>query len=167
MGAIDSAVSIIIVGGVGYLVYDYYQHGWCGGILKNTPACATAGIATGFIDFFKNEVDIGVGVPFVLDDCPEGWSNDGLICREPISCASGLDFFTQGCHGGALVGRLNKQTCPSDHPDSITGLCYKQCPAGYVHTEGMPYLCRPVDGDFWSVVLKDNWKAFVPFSSFF
>ena len=167
MGGIDTAVTIIIIGGVGYLAYDYYAHGICGGILKNSPACATAGIATGFFDFFKNEIDVGIGVPFVLDECPLGWSNDGLICREPISCASGLDFFTQGCSGGRLEGRLNKQTCPSDHPDKIDLLCYRSCPAGYEHTAGMPYLCNPAGGNFFDVVLADNWKAFVPFSSFF
>jgi hypothetical protein len=167
MGALDDTITILIVGGVAYLVYDINVNGWCGGLLKTTPVCATLSIGEGFVNFFKNEVDIGVGVPFVLDECPAGWSNDGLICREPITCASGLDFFKQGCSGGALVGRLNKQTCPSDHPDNITGLCYKSCPTGYVHTPGMPYLCEPEGKNFWNVAIGDNWKAFIPFSSFF
>jgi hypothetical protein len=51
--------------------------------------------------------NIGVGRPIGLEPCPDGWSNDGLICREPIRCASGWDFFTKGCSGGRLRGRLN------------------------------------------------------------
>ena len=125
MSIINTTINIAIVGGVGYLAYDYYANGLCGGILKRTPLCATASIAQGFIGFFSNQVDVGIGVPLALDECPTGWSNDGLICREPISCASGWDFFQEGCHGGALVGRLDKQSCPPDHPDKIDLLCYR------------------------------------------
>lgn len=51
--------------------------------------------------------NIGVGKPIGLEPCPDGWSNDGLICREPIRCASGWAFFTEGCSGGRLRGRLD------------------------------------------------------------
>jgi hypothetical protein len=151
MTIIDTTVNVVIVGGVGYLVYQYY---YGGGLCKNafigaTPLCAIGGA----IDFFKNQYKTGdAGVPFQLEDCPAGWSNDGLICREPISCASGWDFFTQGCHGGALRGRLDNQQCPADHPDKVGLLCYKQCPEGWEHTEAMPYLCRDSSkGNFWDV----------------
>lgn len=51
--------------------------------------------------------NVGVGKPVGLEPCPKGWNNDGLICREPISCATGWDFFKYGCSGGRLRGRLN------------------------------------------------------------
>jgi hypothetical protein len=87
-------------------------------------------------------VGVGIGTPVQLEECPAGWSNDGLICREPISCASGLDFFKQGCSGGRLVGRLNNGgTCGSDR-EKIDGLCYNRCPAGWEHVAGMPYNCK-------------------------
>jgi hypothetical protein len=62
-------------------------------------------------------VNIGVGRPVGLEPCNPGWVNEGLICREPITCtpikcATGLDFFRKGCTGGGcsggrLQGRLN------------------------------------------------------------
>ena len=51
--------------------------------------------------------NVGVGKAVGLEPCPKGWNNDGLICREPIRCASGWDFFKYGCSGGRLRGRLN------------------------------------------------------------
>lgn len=51
--------------------------------------------------------NIGIGKPVGLEPCPDGWANDGLICREPIKCGSGWDFFKEGCSGGRLRGRLN------------------------------------------------------------
>ena len=91
---------------------------------------------------WANTVGVGIGTPVQLEDCPAGWSNDGLICREPISCASGLDFFKYGCSGGRLVGRLNNGgTCGADR-EKIDGLCYNRCPAGWEHVAGMPYNCK-------------------------
>lgn len=92
---------------------------------------------------------IGVGV---LKDCPPGWNNDGLICREPIEldgCPGGSHdvwgtcwkdgfptWITRQLHernmrGGNEIGRMNNDSrlrCPSDHPDEIDGLCYRACP---------------------------------------
>jgi hypothetical protein len=163
MGIIDTTVSIVVVGGVGYLVYMYYQDdGICGGILGMTPACA----GLGAIDFFKQQYNTGdAGVPFELSQCKEGWSNDGLICREPIGCCGDKDLFGN-CYawnlcGGRLEGRLDNQTCPSSHPDKVGLLCYKPCPAGWVHTEAMPYLCRNSEGgNFWDMTggrMFDSW----------
>jgi hypothetical protein len=108
---------------------------------------------------------VGVGKPVGLEPCPAGWNNDGLICREPISCASGWAFFTKGCSGGRLKGRLNgggicdwpqdRGSLPSwlvdksdsknykaTHPERVDGLCYKPCPKDYPkRVAGMPYLC--------------------------
>ena len=93
---------------------------------------------------------IGIGTPVGLEPCPDGWANDGLICREPISCKSIGDCFSGrgcGCSGGNLRGRLNNGgICPGpggdDYKDKIDGLCYKQCPKNLpVHIAGMPYLC--------------------------
>lgn len=105
------------------------------------PKCKTGMNGVGPV-CWANLQDVGIGTPVQLEDCPAGWSNDGLTCREPISCAQGLDFFKHGCSGGRVVGRLNNGgTCPSDR-ERIDGLCYKRCPAGMSHVPGMPYLCR-------------------------
>jgi hypothetical protein len=58
---------------------------------------------------WADSVSIGVGKAVGLEPCPHGWSNDGLICREPIrcepvKCASGWDFFKKGCSGGKCSG---------------------------------------------------------------
>lgn len=68
--------------------------------------------------------DVGVGQAVGLEPCPKGWSNDGLICREPIWCDP-IDTHDSiwpwnwtggGCHGGRLRGRLdNGGIC--DWPD--------------------------------------------------
>lgn len=143
---------IVGIGVGGYIAYEFFYGDACdeNGILGSkgmigqftfgfNPACAVKGA----FSFFTGLEDIGVGVPVELEDCPAGWTNDGLTCREPISCASGLDFFSQGCSGGKVVGRLDGGgKCPADHPDYIDGLCYRRCPDGYIHTEGMPYTCR-------------------------
>jgi hypothetical protein len=110
--------------------------------------------------------DIGVGKPVGLEPCPQGWVNDGLICRQPITCATGWKFFTEGCSGGRLRGRLdgggicdwpdkgvlpnwllekrggNPKDWIATHPDKIAGLCYRKCPKDKPnHVPGMPYLC--------------------------
>jgi hypothetical protein len=163
MGVIDTTVNVAIVGGVGYLVYQYYYGGGlcANSIIGATPLCAIGGA----IDFFKNQYNTGdAGVPFALETCPDGWSNDGLICREPIGCCGDRDLFGN-CYawnlcGGHLKGRLDNQQCPADHPDKVGLLCYKQCPEGWEHTEAMPYLCRDSSkGNFWDMTggrLFDN-----------
>lgn len=163
----DKLKSLVLVGGValgGYIVYEVFFSGKdpcrddsifgkesiLGTAIPFNPLCEAKSI----IGFFGGLVDIGVGVPVELEQCPSGWTNDGLTCREPISCAEGLDFFSEGCSGGKVIGRLDGGgTCPSSHPDKIDGLCYKSCPTGYVHTEGMPYTCRdPKKKDFFSAL---------------
>ena len=74
----------------------------------------------------------GIGTPVQLEPCPAGWHNDGLICREPITCAKGWDFFKYGCRGGNLRGRLNHGgVCPpGKHKEA--GLCYVPCKKGYI-----------------------------------
>ena len=94
--------------------------------------------------------NIGVGTPVGLEPCPDGWNNDGLVCREPISCKSIGDCFSGrgcGCSGGNLRGRLNNGgICPGpggdQYKDKVDGLCYKKCPAHLpAHVPAMPYLC--------------------------
>ena len=166
MGIINDGVSLIIVGGIGYLAYDYYTHGYCGGILKGTPFCAVAGIGKGAIDFFSNQYDTGdAGVPFELEKCEAGYTDFGLTCTRCMSI--GDCFSGKGC-GCNTVGKLDHQKCPSSHPDKVGLLCYKRCPEGWVHTEGMPYLCRDgKSGNFWDKTVGSNWKSLVPFGSFF
>lgn len=128
------------------------------------PPCEPGYIGKGPVCWAET-TNIGVGKPVGLEPCPPGWSNDGLTCRQPIRCASGWKFFTEGCSGGKVVGRLNgggicdypsnRGELPSwlvdksnpknyiaTHPDRVDGMCYKQCPADKPnHVPGMPYLC--------------------------
>jgi hypothetical protein len=142
-------------------VKDEYQDGLCyerckSGFHGVGPVC------------WADTVNIGVGKPVGLEPCPPGWTNDGLICREPIQCGKGWEFFTKGCWGGKLRGRLNgggicdypdKGELPNwlvdksdnnnwkaTHPERINGLCYKKCPPEKPnHVPGMPYLCMAGD----------------------
>jgi hypothetical protein len=113
---------------------------------------------------------VGVGRPVGLEPCPAGWSNDGLICREPLrwnSCKF-RGLFKEcwgGLEGGRLKGRLNSggicdwpqdrgnlpghlvdksdpKNYKATHPDKVDGLCYKKCPPELpARIPGMPYLC--------------------------
>ena len=132
------------------------------------PPCEPGYIGQGPVCWAET-TNIGVGKPVGLEPCPPGWSNDGLTCRQPIRCASGWKFFTEGCSGGRVVGRLNgggicdypsnRGELPSwlvdksnpknyiaTHPDRVDGMCYKKCPADKPnHVPGMPYLCMKGD----------------------
>lgn len=101
---------------------------------------------------WADSVNIGIGTVIGLEPCPGSWSNDGLICREPIynDCSwQGLFGECWGrLRGGNLRGRLdNGGVCPGpgggdDHTDKIDGLCYRKCPKEKPeHIPGMPYLC--------------------------
>jgi hypothetical protein len=105
---------------------------------------------------WANSNDVGVGQ---LKECPAGWTNDGLTCREPIRCepvrwdgccrrgAWGECWGCArggACSGGKVKGRAagSDLPCPSSHPNQIDGLCYKSCPADTPNrVAGMPYLC--------------------------
>jgi hypothetical protein len=121
---------------------------------------------------WADTVNIGAGKPVGLEPCPAGWINDGLICRQPITCASGWKFFTEGCSGGRLKGRLdgggicdwpeNRGILPdwlviktgrdpknwiATHPDNVATMCYRKCPADKPnHAPAMPYLCYKDSG---------------------
>lgn len=112
---------------------------------------------------------VGVGKPVGLEPCPPGWSNDGLICREPLRWDSCSWKLFGGCIGGLKGGRLrgrlngggicdypsNRGELPgwlvdkkdpknykATHPDRVAGLCYAKCPADKPNrAPGMPYLC--------------------------
>ena len=58
--------------------------------------------------------NVGVGIPVGLNPCPEGWTNTGLICNEPITndCSwRWLGVCWGRLRGGNLLGRLNPY-CP-------------------------------------------------------
>jgi hypothetical protein len=101
-----------------------------------------------------DSTNIGIGTPVGLEDCPSGWTDDGLTCREPIhwnGCKNkGLLGECYGAlEGGNVVGRLNGGgKCPGpggdEYKDKVDGLCYKTCPKEQPnHMPGMPYLCYP------------------------
>lgn len=95
---------------------------------------------------WASTTNIGIGTAVQLEDCPAGWNNDGLTCREPLRWDGCCSRFLGGCvgclRGGAVRGRLNNGgTCPSGR-NKIDGLCYAGCPAGQSHVAGMPYLCK-------------------------
>lgn len=105
---------------------------------------------------WANSNDVGVGV---LKECPPGWTNDGLTCRQPISCEPirwdgccsktwpGICWGCArggSCSGGTVKGRAagSDLPCPSSAPNQVDGLCYKKCPADTPNrVAGMPYLC--------------------------
>jgi hypothetical protein len=105
---------------------------------------------------WANSNDVGVGQ---LKECPAGWTNDGLTCREPIRCepvrwdgccrrgAWGECWGCArggACSGGKVKGRAagSDLPCPGSHPNQIDGLCYKGCPSDTPNrVAGMPYLC--------------------------
>ena len=105
---------------------------------------------------WANSNDVGVGQ---LKECPSGWTNDGLTCREPIRCepvrwdgccSKGAWGECWGCarggscSGGAVKGRAagSDLPCPKSHPNQVDGLCYKACPSDTPNrVAGMPYLC--------------------------
>jgi hypothetical protein len=67
--------------------------------------------------------NVGVGIPVGLNPCPEGWNNDGLICREPITndCSwEWLGICWGKLRGGRLRGRLNSY-CPKPFRKSGDG----------------------------------------------
>ena len=118
---------------------------------------------TGFLTTCRaDSMSVGVGTPVALEDCPAGWTNDGLTCREPLSgggcrtwCDGNWDWADGGfCHtrcdpirGGAVKGRLDGGgKCPGpggdEYTDKVDGLCYKTCPKDKPYRiPGMPYLC--------------------------
>jgi hypothetical protein len=82
---------------------------------------------------WADSVNVGVGKPVGLNPCPEGWNNDGLICREPIynDCSwKWLGVCWGKLRGGRLRGRLNPY-CPKpkrkagDGYDTSDGDCVK------------------------------------------
>jgi len=107
----------------------------------------TVAVTTCRVDSYNR----GVGTPVGLEPCPDGWSNDGLTCREPLGwnsrCVNWGLWWTGCATGGAVRGRLNNGgVCPGPGGDEFTerldGLCYKKCPADKPHhIPGMPYLC--------------------------
>lgn len=96
---------------------------------------------------WAESVNVGVGIPVELEPCPDGWENDGLICREPIRNDCSMRGLFGECWGrltgGRLKGRLDGGgICKDSHPDRIDGLCYKRCPEEKrERIKGMPYLC--------------------------
>jgi hypothetical protein len=99
---------------------------------------------------WANTQNIGIGKVQQLLSCAAsgypGRSDDGLLCRAPITWNSckfrGL--FNE-CWGGAEGGQIDpkKLTCDGypQHKENIAGLCYRKCPAGFQRVPGMPYLC--------------------------
>ena len=159
---LEKIQTLAIIGGLGlggYVVYEMFfspedpcsDNGILGksGLLGQFNIFAQLGFnpvceIKNLLESITNLADVGAGVPVELEDCPEGWTNDGLTCREPISCGEGWDFFTEGCSGGNVRGRLdNGGKCPDHHPEYVDGLCYRPCPAGYSRVAGMPYVCSP------------------------
>jgi len=70
---------------------------------------------------WADSVNVGVGIPVGLNPCPDGWNNDGLICRQPITndCSwKWLGICWGRLRGGNLRGRLNPY-CPK--PMRVSG----------------------------------------------
>lgn len=91
-------------------------------------------------------IDRGVGKIPLLQPCNKDdpsrdeWYDDGLLCRAPIKCASGWEFFTKGCSGGQVEPKKMQCTYP-EHTDFGGGLCYRKCPKGWRPVDGLWHLC--------------------------
>ena len=94
--------------------------------------------------------DIGIGKVMLLESCADsgykGYTDIGLLCSKwEKNCV----YWDWGLLGGYWTGCLKtgakKLSCrgyDGSHPDEITSLCYKKCPAEKPnHVPGMPYLC--------------------------
>ena len=167
MSILDTTVNLLIIGGIGYFAYNWYNTGLCSGFLGKTPVCA----GLGAVDFFKQQYNTGdAGKPFELEPCSSGYTDFGLTCTR---CMSISDCFSGNGCGCNTVGKLDHQQCPNDHPDKVGLLCYKRCPKGWIHTEAMPYLCRNAEsGNFWDFTggrmfnaYKDNFMGWFNFGS--
>jgi hypothetical protein len=97
---------------------------------------------------------VGIGEPVGLEPCRDGFVNDGLTCRKPISCEQGWDFFTKGCSGGEFYGRLDKGGSCSNDRERVNGLCYAKCPPGQNRMNLEPWHCvKPgVGATYWTGV---------------
>ena len=164
MSVLDTVIvigGVVLVGGIGLFVYKSFgKGGFLSGVGKtignlgditaggSKVASHVIGEITGAIDKGLSIADLsydrGVGTPVQLEPCPPGWTNTGLICNEPITCAQGWDFFKYGCRGGNLVGRLNHGgVCP---PGKVkdAGLCYVPCKVGF---KPFATTCSPLHTD--------------------
>ena len=97
---------------------------------------------------WANSKNVGTGKVAGLGKCPAGWNDWGLVCQQPIRCASGLAFFREGCSGGNV--RAKELVCPGPTnkgaTDKVSGLCYDPCPKHLpARIPGMPYLCYKGD----------------------
>ena len=127
------------------------------------PQCRAGYKGVGPVCWAETE-NIGIGTVIGLEDCPDGWRNDGLTCYQPITgggcsthCDGNWDSNDGGfCHtrcepiiGGGIKGRLdNGGKCPGpqagggEHTDPVDSMCYRKCPSDkQFHVPGMPYLC--------------------------
>jgi hypothetical protein len=110
------------------------------------PKCRTGYRGVGPVCWAESE-NVGVGIPVELEPCPDGWNNDGLICREPIRNDCSMKGLFGECwgrlSGGRLKGRLDGGgICKESNPDRVDGLCYRRCPKDKPERiKGMPYLC--------------------------
>jgi hypothetical protein len=171
MNALQKIQLLGVLAGVGfggYVIYEIFftkdgacegsilgKNGLIGQLLPYNPLCEGQAIIS-FFSGFKPTGD--AGTPIGLESCPAGYNDTGLLCSKPITCKSVDDCVMRGqcgCSGGETVGKLDHGgTCPADR-DHIDALCYKKCPSGYTHVEGMPYMCRPTaSGNFLDVLGK-------------
>jgi hypothetical protein len=112
------------------LCYEPCEDGYSG----NGPVC------------WASTVRNGAGTISILRNCTEsgyaGWNDWGLVCHQPIKCATGLAFFKEGCSGGNVRAKQLACDAGSEYPDFVVGMCYKKCPKEKpTRVGGMPYLC--------------------------
>jgi len=93
----------------------------------------------------------GVGTVPPMKGCPEGYRDDGLTCFKDLTCRTWCDGdrdlfgncyawnLKTECSGPELIGKLS-QGCDGGK-ESVDGLCYEPCPAGYSRVPGAPNIC--------------------------
>lgn len=86
----------------------------------------------------------GVGTPIGLEPCPAGWTNDGLICREPITstmnpCPQGSRDVAGTCWGptGQICGDDCSKGWDGCRRRGLFGMCLGGCREGCSSIDGI------------------------------
>jgi len=117
--------------------------------IKHSRIPATHPKLTQIMTYARQTTGVGVGVPFILDDCPSGYDTHPLTCFKPASRTCTGDWTRplwvpghQECSfsHAHIIGRLNNKRCPSGREENGL-LCYNKCPDGYERVPGLPFVC--------------------------
>jgi len=147
-----SLSDVVLVGGIGFLAYQYYANPALGSLRGTGLGLADRALNTALpiVDQVLSTTEsvitnlapvgefLGTGVEVLTGGYEFRDVGAGTIPElrsEPI--------FDQGWDGArwmGLGGGQVRSSCPSGRTD-IDGLCYNACPSGFSRELGLPYLC--------------------------